>query len=226
MLPRIRYARMRLRARISDSFEPWIWRLKLDAERRQRDTYNEQRSIETYTFMWQGTAEQLAKLKRRRLWALRRDTFWSRISFALGNETFPVFGRLEGEHSPTKTAWLDDHSDYASSTTGDTEWLGFYQLFVSLPWNVNGAAILCTTSPGFRTMTEYTNEADAQRDFGEIERDFDADNEGAGLDDELGDDEIGDEDPFIAASDDENPTYGPSFFTRDEIRAANTLEDA
>jgi hypothetical protein len=152
-LARVRYTlRYRLPAAIASALEPHVWRIKLAVETRQTHAYG-QTLLSRF-----GMASERTDT-RRRAFALR---FWTALSARLGNEIHPVLGRYEGEYSPTITAWLDDHLEYAMEGAGDTEYAGSGDLFTSVPWSTTDAYVLHVSAQGFRSALSFANEADAR----------------------------------------------------------------
>lgn len=90
----------------------------------------------------------------------------------------PHAGRYEGmgPSLAMKVEWLDDHSEYADATTGDSGWLGGWTaLFLDLdvPWSRDPESwSINVDSQGFVTGWQYDDADEARDDFARTNHDY------------------------------------------------------
>ncbi len=173
------------------AFERLTWRVRIALENRAENAQHQLRiaSLRYSDALWghprfEAFVDRVAGdfdngyphiTLRRWLYDLRFARWTVRIGFArlrawLLRDWLKSPGRYEYSGSSIKAAWFDDHAEYASASTGDTETIGYHQLFVALPWAPDGAAIVTTDASGFVSFVEYATEPPAQAAFGALER--------------------------------------------------------
>lgn len=147
---------------------------------------------------WEGYSRVRS---RRWLWKLSHPTVTMRLaslrwSLAILNQIAPYVGPGKYEGNDPRRAlmieWLDNHAEYASNTTGSTEWGLFVMLFTDLdvPWSrMPEAWVVTTDGRGFVSGHDLIDDEHAEMEFGMYERQYSDDQNWSGS--QFDDDEPG-----------------------------------